>query len=40
MYTCTDIQTCTYIDTHVYKDKDTQIKIHRDICMFVYKHKH
>ena len=39
-YTCTDTQTCTHIDTHMYRDIDTQIQIHRDICMFVYKHTH
>ena len=26
--------------THMYRDIDTQIQIHRDICMFVYKHTH
>ena len=39
-YTCTDTQTCTHMDTHMYRDIDTQIQIHRDICMFVYKHTH
>ena len=35
-----DTQTCTHMDTHMYRDIDTQIKIHRDICIFVYKHTH
>ena len=39
-YTCTDTQTCTHMDTHMYRDIDTQIQICRDICMFVYKHTH
>ena len=24
-YTCTDTQTCTHMDTHMYRDIDTQI---------------
>ena len=39
-YPCTDTQTCTHIDMHLYRDIDTQIQIHTDTCMFVYIHKH
>ena len=39
-YPCTDTQTCTHIDMHMYRDIDTQIQIHTDTCMFVYIHKH
>ena len=38
--TCADTQTCTHIDTHIYRDINTQIQIHWDTCMFVYIHKH
>ena len=31
--------TCTHIDTHMYRDINTEIQIW-DICMFVYIHKH
>ena len=38
--TYTSTQTCSHMDTHMYRDIDTQIQIHRDICMFVYKYTH
>ena len=39
-HTCTDTQTCTHIDTHMYRDIDIQTQIHWDTCMFIYIHKH
>ena len=35
-YTCTDTKTYTHTHTHT----ETLTQIHRDICMFVCKHKH
>ena len=35
----THAQTLKHGHTH-YRDIDTQIQIHRDMCMFVYKHTH
>ena len=33
-------QTSAHIDTHMYRDIDTQIQIHTDTCMFGHIHKY
>ena len=39
-YTCTDTQTCTHINTHMYRDIDTDTDTHRRMHVCIHTQTH